>query len=166
MRPNLKQDFPVLPDPINVELPDFEHLASQIAQIAQKLSFFERRKEQADLMGSPVVDSAMLRRMLSARRARAAYFPDGMFADPAWDILLDLLIARLDQARVSITSSCHAANVPQTTALRWIKVLENEDLISRHADRLDGRRMFLELTPKAVLAMKNYFCRIGLELVD
>src|SRR3546814_4705778 len=64
-----------------------------------------------------------VRRMLRQRRMREQYFPADMFADPAWDMLLDLYAARLDRQPVSVSSLCIAAAVPATTALRWIKTM-------------------------------------------
>jgi len=47
---------------------------------------------------------------------RARYFRDELFADPAWDMLLDLLQAEIAQLRVPVSSLCIAASVPATTA--------------------------------------------------
>src|SRR3546814_8424141 len=55
-----------------------------------------------------------VRRMLRQRRMREQYFPAEMFADPAWDMLLDLYAARLDRQPVSVSSLCIAAAVPAT----------------------------------------------------
>ena len=103
--------------------------------------------------------------MLAARRERARFFPDGLFADPAWDMLLDLLAAGLAQTRVSVSSLCLASNVPSTTALRWIKALENDGLVMRQADPHDGRRYFVTLSQKAKSALHAYFSSIGVELL-
>jgi hypothetical protein len=91
-------------------------------------------------------DVAIARRLLRARRARDGIFPKGIFADPAWDMLLDLYVARKEGRTVSISSICIASAVPSTTALRWLGILEKEALIARQADPKDGRRIFTTLT--------------------
>jgi hypothetical protein len=53
-------------------------------------------------------------------RLRSQHFVPALFADPAWDILLDLAAARIDGRMVAVSSLCIAAAVPATTALRWI----------------------------------------------
>jgi predicted transcriptional regulator len=63
-----------------------------------------------------------------------------LFADPAWDMLLDLLQAEIAQHRVPVSSLCIAAAVPATTALRWIKTMTDVGLFKRRADPHDGRR--------------------------
>lgn len=62
-------------------------------------------------------DPGHLRKIIRARRARDDVFGKDLFADPAWDILLDLAIARAENKQVSVTSLCIASGVPATTAL-------------------------------------------------
>ena len=80
-----------------------------------------------------------------------------MFADPAWDILLELYASHLGQQRVSVSALCNCAAVPATTALRWISALQEKLLIDRRPDPLDGRRYFISLTSKGLTAMEDYF---------
>lgn len=98
-----------------------------------------------------------VRAMIRSRANRPKFIPSYLFADPAWDILLNLYSAELAQQRVSVSSLCIASNVPATTALRWIKTLENEGLIRRAADRFDARRYFIALTEAGVSAMDGFF---------
>ena len=83
-------------------------------------------------------DVVRVRRYLQMRRLRAELLPDCLFAEPAWDMLLDLYIAGLECRNISISSACIASAVPQTTALRWIRHLEVHGLVERHQDRTDG----------------------------
>ena len=98
-----------------------------------------------------------IRDLLRLRRLRDQFLPAEMFADPAWDMLLDLMAARLSNQRVSVSSLCIAAAVPATTALRWIRALTDNGLFLRQADPADGRRVFIALSEKAADAMTNYF---------
>ena len=94
---------------------------------------------------------------IAHRARRAKLLPTNLFADPAWDMLLDLYRAELDQCRVSVSSLCIASQVPPTTALRWISALHEHGLIARRADPLDGRRYFVSLTATGSEAMGRYF---------
>jgi DNA-binding MarR family transcriptional regulator len=98
-----------------------------------------------------------IRRMLRQRRMREQYFPADLFADPAWDMLLDLYAARLERQPVSVSSLCIAAAVPATTALRWIKTMTDAGLFVREADPHDGRRIFIALAEGASDALARYF---------
>lgn len=104
----------------------------------------------------PVTES-YVKSVLALRRKRERFFEPTLFADPAWDILLELYAADLGQRRMSVSSLCIGAAVPSTTALRWITALEKKGMIRRTADPLDGRRVFVALTPDALSAMDGFF---------
>ncbi len=87
---------------------------------------------------------------------RSAYFAEDLFADPAWDMLLDLFAAHLEGLRVSVSSLCIAAAVPPTTALRWITAMTDAGLLMRREDPSDRRRAFVALTAQAVAGMERY----------
>jgi len=101
--------------------------------------------------------SFVVRAVQVARKRRLALFPDGLFSDPAWEILLELYAVHLDQQRTSITSVCAASFVPATTALRWIAKLEQEGLVVRTDDPLDARRSWIALTSDGVERMRSFF---------
>jgi len=105
----------------------------------------------------PLPDPRLVRQLIARRHARAKHLPGICFADPAWDMLLDLTAARAEHTRVSVTSLCIASGVPATTALRWIGQLEQAGLVERVADDIDRRRAFVMLTDKAADAMARYF---------
>lgn len=115
---------------------------------------------QAD-QEAPPVSAETLRTVIRARRLRERYFSSELFADPAWDMLLDLLQAEIAQLRVPVSSLCIAASVPATTALRWLKSMTSEGLFVRRADPYDGRRVFVELSPQASAALRRYFAEVG-----
>ena len=109
---------------------------------------------------SPGNDLAQLRRwaklLLSTYSTRTQFFPAGLFSDPAWDMLLDLMYARLHGKQISVSSLCIAARVPATTALRRIGDLVDTGLVARNKDPRDGRRVFIELTAEGYDAMMSY----------
>jgi DNA-binding MarR family transcriptional regulator len=109
----------------------------------------------------PTVSAELVRSVIRARRLRARYFQEDLFADPAWDMLLDLLQAEIAQLRVPVSSLCIAAAVPATTALRWLKTMVQQGLFIRRADPHDGRRVFVELAPEASRALRSYFAEVG-----
>lgn len=107
------------------------------------------------------VSADVVRSVIRARRLRARYFAEDLFADPAWDMLLDLLQAEIAQLRVPVSSLCIAAAVPATTALRWLKTMTAQGLFVRRADPHDGRRVFVELAPETSKALRRYFADVG-----
>jgi len=111
-------------------------------------------------------EARLIRRMIRQRQLRSRFIEGDFFADPAWDMLLDLAAARVEGKQVSVTSLCIASGVPPTTALRWIGALVEADLFRRVCDETDRRRAFIELTEAAAGCLARYFEEISaLEVV-
>ena len=92
-----------------------------------------------------------------SRRERDQYLDADLFGEPAWDILLDLFIAQIEGRPMGVQATCFGAGVPPTTALRYVKTLEEERrLIEREAHPTDRRVFFLRLTGKGLCAMREY----------
>jgi DNA-binding MarR family transcriptional regulator len=91
-------------------------------------------------------DERIIQRIVAARRARERIVGSDLFADPAWDLLLELYAASLAQRRVSVSDLSVASSVPATTSLRWLDKLESVGLIERIDDPLDSRRVWVEIS--------------------
>jgi DNA-binding MarR family transcriptional regulator len=111
----------------------------------------------------PLPDPRLIRRIIRQRRLRARYFEGELFADPAWDILLDLTAARAEHRRVCVTSLCAAAGVPHTTALRWIAHMTEMRILVRTPDPTDRRRVYIALADPVADTMARYFEELGQE---
>ncbi|SEL82684.1 hypothetical protein SAMN05216382_2741 [Sphingomonas palmae] len=148
-------------------------LNAEVARIAEVVARLSRqseatRRRQDDnrvasfTTATPDYDisAAQVREVIRARRLRDRFFEGGLFEDPAWDMLLDLLGAQLERGQVSVSSLCIAAAVPPTTALRWISKLTDAGLIEREADPFDKRRAFLKLSSQGGHAMQRYVAAV------
>ena len=102
--------------------------------------------------------------LIRARSSRTSFFDSELFGDPCWDMLLDLMLARLDGKQVSVSSLCIAANVPSTTALRRLDELIAASLVERVPDADDRRRIHVRLTDAAVQRIERYLDQIGVVL--
>ena len=81
------------------------------------------------------------------RRRRTKIFrSEELFGEPAWDILLDLFISEHEQRRLSVSAVCIGARAPSATALRYLAMLQDADLVERIRDACDGRRSHVQLT--------------------
>ena len=99
---------------------------------------------------------AQLKQLLAARRARSTFFGSHLFADPAWDILLQAYVALLEKEPLLVSTICRESVVPATTALRWISILEQEGLLAKRHDPGGDRRWQLEMSPSGRVAMELY----------
>lgn len=168
----------------------FLRLTEQVGHIAERLERFGRQagitgEDRATRLESPVLafrprdaneglsrprpslpDPRLVRRIIRQRQLRARFFDAELFADPAWDILLDLTAARAEHQRVSVSSLCIASGVPPTTALRWIGQMTEAGLLERVNDDSDRRRAFVGLADRTAEAMARYFAEIEANAVE
>lgn len=103
------------------------------------------------------IDAKTLREIIKLRRLRDKFFAADLFADPAWDIMLDLKAAAQEGQNVSVSSLCIAAAVPPTTALRWITAMTESGMLVRRQDPDDARRVFIGLSDDASAKLDDYF---------
>jgi len=99
----------------------------------------------------------IIRQMIQQRQVRSQFFASGFFANPAWDMLLDLAVAAKEYRQVSVTSLSIASCTPPTTTLRWIDVLIEEGLVDRVEDPTDRTLVFVKLTDEGLMALASYF---------
>ena len=141
---------------------EVSRIASTLARLSSEPVGERNAPVQAPVATATAELSAeTVRSVIRSRRLRSKYFEEDLFADPAWDMLLDLMQAEIAQHRVPVSSLCAAAAVPATTALRWIKTLVERGLFVRRPDAHDGRRIFIELAPGASTALRGYFAELG-----
>jgi Winged helix DNA-binding domain len=67
---------------------------------------------------------------------------------PCWDIMLYLFMSRCINSSISISSVCNGVILPSTTGLRWLKVLEDRNLLARSDDPSNRRRAIVSITDK------------------
>ena len=133
-------------------------LAEQVERLQHELDRVRSMVLDFDpSLPSDEVSPHWIRSIIKARRRREQIFSHGIFADPGWDILLELYAVELAHERATVTEVCRVAAVAPTTGLRWIGQLEQAGLISRNPDTEDRRRVFLKLTSAGVVAMQRYF---------
>jgi len=148
-------------------------LTEQVEAIARKIDGFadggldeplvrepgSQRVEVANARAA-LPDPVRVRTIIRHRQVRARFFDGELFADPAWDMLLDLTAAHSEGQQVCVSSLCIAAGVPATTALRWIGQMVEQGIFTRVEDRNDKRRAFIALSDASLDGMARYFAAI------
>ncbi|QIK78862.1 MarR family transcriptional regulator [Sphingomonas piscis] len=110
-------------------------------------------------LSSEVADlrAARIRKLIRERKRRSGYFRADLFADPAWDTLLQLYASELSYEQATATRIADIIDVPTSTVLRWIKVLEAENLVTRAVQPSDPKLVSVKLTSKGQAAINGYF---------
>lgn len=119
----------------------------------------DTQRLRADSSTASVRDTSLLNQLTSIihlRELRQKYFPAELFSDPAWDMLMDLTTNRLQGNITYVSSLAVGAQVPLTTALRYLQLLEDHGLVSRERDPKDKRRTLVELTDKGLQKMRAF----------
>lgn len=146
-----------LGDPPLRSAEELRRLARRLLKVADALELAEGEPAPAE---PPRFDDEVLMRtaqaVYRARQRRGEFFDDKLIGEPAWDMLLDLFIHSVRGQVVSTTSLCIASCAAPTTALRWIAVLEQADLVERRPDAVDDRLKLVHLTPKGFKAMRRW----------
>lgn len=107
----------------------------------------------------PSTDFAAIAKILfNQRRRRDVYFGSGLFAEPAWDILLDLR-TQYDAHRMPASLAVYAAT-STSTGLRHLHTLERMGLVERWTDPNDARRRLSRLSDNGTRAMDGYLAEL------
>jgi DNA-binding MarR family transcriptional regulator len=93
--------------------------------------------------------------ILILRRARDDLFGSTLFAEPAWDVLLELFAAQLGGRRMSLRDIAVAIKVPESIAARWIAALADRGLVSSRIDLDQPALSWIGLTDKGAAQMKQ-----------
>jgi hypothetical protein len=147
-------------------------LSEEVSRISATLAKLSMGREEwspavsPSANDDPQVSEEAVRWIIGARNSRSRFLPAHLFADPAWDILLELLRAEIAQQRISVSSLCIAANAPATTALRYIKMMTQQGLLVREPDAFDGRRVYVTLAPVVSRALHSYCVHVFERPVD
>jgi DNA-binding MarR family transcriptional regulator len=143
--------------PLDKTTQEISRICRELEGLVRSQSPFTGRKT-GGLVSSPKDRelATLAKEMISERSLRMKSFIGLEFGEPVWDILLDLYVSHHSKRRISISSACIAANVPATTALRYISNLTNQGVIVRVPDASDARRVFITLSDEIQRSMRDY----------
>jgi FixJ family two-component response regulator/DNA-binding MarR family transcriptional regulator len=148
---------------VNAEAPMRKTLVDQLSTISSEMQRLSRLIGQPDANGNAaedgkplVADVAFIRQLLRLETKRREISNGSLFGDPTWAMLLDLMIASIENRTVSVSSACIASGSPTTTALRLVNRLVADEILNRIPDHKDGRRDFLVIAPDIKMMLSTY----------
>ena len=100
--------------------------------------------------------AAIARSEFHNRRRRDSLIRYDLFAEPAWDMLLDLYVQHHRGQPVAVGRLCTAAATASTTALRWLGLLIEKELVIRSSSAEADGVIRVALSERGVGEMERY----------
>jgi DNA-binding MarR family transcriptional regulator len=105
---------------------------------------------------TPVPDE-IVARAFEEWQERGSYLPTEVVSEPAWGILLELLLAEIQGRQASLSRLRKVSAVPAGTADRWLKALERHGLVVRRTGALRPEDEVVSLSRSGSSALRRYF---------
>lgn len=129
--------------------------ADAMALVGPSLDEIPEKNKHESYSKSKFIDSVEYH--LHVRKIREQHFGRKIFGEPVWDILLELYLSELKDKKVSTSNLILSAPYSSSTALRWIKNLEENNMIFKSPSRIDGRVQYQRISKSAFDKMTKYF---------
>ena len=142
---------------------DWPQRRDSIDEIARRLD--ELLRDMADVPaaheGGGLTDGVLeaARQAWEARRERERIFGSSLGPDPAWDLLLELFIAKGEGREATAATVSAASGLPEATVLRCIAHLADARLVGRQPHPFDTETVYLTLTDRAVAMISDFLAR-------
>jgi DNA-binding MarR family transcriptional regulator len=143
--------------------PSRGELLLELQFLSERLEALKRRVETSSDLEALLTDPTDLgdvNNLLAAREARGRFFNPDLFVQTAWDIIVVLYLADLQQRQVTASHLYSVVGGAPTTGIRWTDRLIKEGLVTKSSDPNDGRRIFLNLTDDGRRSMQSYLASL------
>ena len=91
-------------------------------------------------------ESHFARQLLRLQQTRKKQFAPMEITGPGWNLMLTLFAVPPESAGLGVGQVAEQADIPRTTAIRWLRRLEHHKLVRLVADPADKRVIRVNLT--------------------
>lgn len=140
----------------------------QIASVNQILSsLLEPNREiqttqQWQPRSSSLTAAKAIRANYLEREKRLSFLPS---ANSGWRILIELYIAEREDRPLCVSDIWHISAIPNATALRWLNLLSEHDLLIKKPDLNDRRRQWLGLTDYGIETVEKTMSHLFSQMI-
>jgi len=142
---------------------------AELSQLTDTVRVLVRRlREQPHLPPAPAMSPAgprteaeLLQSLVRMQEMRARTFGESVTGEPSWEMLTELMLAKLSGRRVSVTSVCLASKARVTTALRRLEELVDQGFVLRIPDPRDRRRTNLQISEEGERRMRAFLAEMS-----
>jgi len=117
---------------------------------------------QAEVELGATIDTRLIataRKIAKSRAYRSQHLDRDLLSDPVWDMLLELYSEQFSPRHSTLTSLSAASGLPISTALRYIRTMEQRGLLQRMRDQHDARIVHVRLSDQALEKMRAILFR-------
>lgn len=100
---------------------------------------------------------ALCEALIAKRRILGRHAAGQLFTSPAWDMLIDLYVAKSRHMSISISSLAYSAEIPLSTGARLVQKLEKQLLFERNSESKDRRLSLIEISHKGENLIQSVF---------
>lgn len=134
----------------------FDFLTKPLSRVSLLLRIDEAMAEIIVLRTDETQDALALKNIMRKRSIRAKLFENFEYSEAAWDILIELTAARLENRRLDVSGLCLLTHVSRTTAWRTIQALVSAGMLVRVEDPEDRRRVHIELVDQVFETIRDF----------
>lgn len=102
---------------------------------------------------------ALAHALLDGQRSRTSQLSGLRFSDPLWDMILEIYVAATQGRQFKVLELCAVSGSSTATALRYLKMLENNGYTTRHVDDSDTRSYIIVMQPSLRAAVDEWLER-------
>ena len=135
-------------------------LRRKASGVVQSLACDDAQLDAAASTEPPLGLDEIVTRAVEEWQERGSYLPREILSEPAWGILLELLLAEIQGRRVSLLRVCTVSEVPETVANRWLNALERQALVVVRRNALNPQDTTVFLSPRGSFALRRYFAEV------
>lgn len=131
------------------------HLSGDLQRLASLITS-DRPGESKGKLRPEDITPALVRKHIKSEARRRELGGGDLFGDSAWSMLLDLLLARMEDSMLSVSSACIGSGAPMSTAMRLVRRFVDSGIVHKIPDAKDRRRDFLVLDDEMKTLMLEY----------
>ena len=137
-----------------------DHLNRLATDLAEAAKMFD--KAASDAGREPPAIEAMAPRafftsLLELRRMRERHFGTELFGEPAWDVMLQLMIARIDDKELKLSELVGNPASPPVMTHHYVGELIEARLVDRFENADDSNDFYLALSSEAARRMAELY---------
>jgi DNA-binding MarR family transcriptional regulator len=153
----LDRDFQ-LDEPVELDSAPTEDATQHLVGYIAGLERNSKKLASHRMRGKSTLDLAsMAKRIERFHQTKARILGDELSAlgEPVWKILIELVIATEEEAKISVADISSRISLPETTALRYMNILEIKGYVFRPPHQADHCDSHLRLTKQGQSKMSE-----------